>query len=68
MLYPVGRHDDDTLRRLADELPLPINAIALPDQATPRRFGPAGVGRISFGPFLQAELRVEAKRLLARWR
>ena len=28
-LYPVGRHDPDTLRRLASELPLPINAIAL---------------------------------------
>jgi len=34
-LYPVGRHDPDTLRRLATELPLPINAIALPDQDDP---------------------------------
>ena len=56
VLYPVGRHDPDTLRRLAAELPLPINAIALPDQDDPASFGPLGVGRISFGPFLQAAL------------
>jgi 2-methylisocitrate lyase-like PEP mutase family enzyme len=66
-LYPVGFHDPDTLRRLATELPLPINAIALPDQSDPASFGPAGVGRISFGPFLQAALSVRAKELLARW-
>ncbi len=41
-LYPVGRHDPDTLRRLASELPLPINAIALPDQDDPASFGPLG--------------------------
>lgn len=67
VLYPVGRHDDDTLRRLADELPLPINAIALPAEGDRSTLAAAGVGRISFGPFLQAELAVEAKRLLARW-
>jgi 2-methylisocitrate lyase-like PEP mutase family enzyme len=67
-LYPVGRHDPDTLRRLADELPLPINAIALPDQDDPASFGPLGVGRISFGPFFQWALAAHAKELLARWR
>jgi 2-methylisocitrate lyase-like PEP mutase family enzyme len=66
-LYPVGMHDADTLRRLASELPLPINAIALPDQSDPASFGPAGVGRISFGPFLQRALSAHAKELLARW-
>ena len=66
-LYPVGFHDPDTLRRLATELPLPINAIALPDQSDPASFGPAGVGRISFGPFLQRALSEHAKELLARW-
>jgi 2-methylisocitrate lyase-like PEP mutase family enzyme len=66
-LYPVGRHDPDTLRRLATELPLPINAIALPDQSDPASYGPSGVGRISFGPFLQAALSVRAKEILARW-
>jgi 2-methylisocitrate lyase-like PEP mutase family enzyme len=66
-LYPVGFHDPDTLRRLATELPLPINAIALPDESDPASFGPAGVGRISFGPFLQRALSGRAKELLARW-
>ena len=67
-LYPVGRHDDDTYRRLARELPLPINAIALPDQDDPASFGPLGVGRISFGPFLQRALSGRAEEILSRWR
>lgn len=67
VLYPVGRHDPDTLRRLTAELELPVNAIALPDQDDPASFGPLGVARISFGPFLQAALTGHAKALLARW-
>lgn len=67
VLYPVGRHDPDTLRRLTSELPLPVNAIALPDQDDPASFGPLGVGRVSFGPFLQAALTSRAKEILARW-
>lgn len=66
-LYPVGRHDPDTLRRLTSELPLPVNAIALPDQDDPASFGPLGVGRISFGPFFQGALAVRAKEILGRW-
>ncbi|MCV7102097.1 isocitrate lyase/PEP mutase family protein [Mycobacterium palustre] len=67
VLYPVGRHDPETLRRLATELPLPVNAIALPDQDDPASFGPLGVARISFGPFLQSTLAARARELLARW-
>ena len=67
VLYPVGFHDPETLRRLASELPLPINAIAQPDQADPASFGPLGVGRISFGPFLQCALAGRAKEILQRW-
>ncbi|HEX9832572.1 MAG TPA: isocitrate lyase/phosphoenolpyruvate mutase family protein [Mycobacterium sp.] len=66
-LYPVGRHDPAALRRLTSELPLPVNAIALPDQDDPTSFGPLGVGRISFGPFLQRALSVNAGEILARW-
>ena len=66
-LYPVGLHDPDTLRRLSTELPLPINAIALPDQSDPASYAPAGVGRISFGPFFQRALSGHAKEILARW-
>jgi hypothetical protein len=45
----------------------PVNAIALPDQDDPASFGPLGVARISFGPFLQAALASRAAELLARW-
>jgi 2-methylisocitrate lyase-like PEP mutase family enzyme len=68
VLYPVGRHDADTLRRLAAELPLPINAIGLPDEDDPASFGPVGVARISFGPFLQFALAKRAGELLDRWK
>ncbi len=68
VLYPVARHDPETLRRLATELPLPVNAIAMPDQDNPASFGPLGVARISFGPFFQYALSARANELLARWR
>lgn len=67
VLYPVGRHDPDTLRRLAAELPLPVNAIALPDQGDRASFAALGVARISFGPFFQAALAARANELLERW-
>ncbi|OSC38680.1 isocitrate lyase/PEP mutase family protein [Mycobacterium decipiens] len=67
VLYPVGRHDPEALRRLTTELPLPVNAIALPDQDDPASFAPLGVGRISFGPFLQGALSGKATEMLARW-
>ncbi len=49
-LYPVGRHDPETLRRLTSELPLPVNAIALPDQSDPASYGPLGVGANQLRP------------------
>jgi 2-methylisocitrate lyase-like PEP mutase family enzyme len=67
VLYPVGRHDPDTMRRLTSELPLPINAIGMPDKDDPASFGPLGVARISFGPFLQWALSERTKEILARW-
>ncbi|GJF11354.1 PEP phosphonomutase and related enzymes [Mycolicibacterium cyprinidarum] len=68
VLYPVGRHDPETLQRLTSELKLPVNAIGVPDQDDPASFGPLGVARVSFGPFLQAALAERAKEILARWR
>jgi 2-methylisocitrate lyase-like PEP mutase family enzyme len=68
VLYPVGRHDPDTMRRLTTELPLPVNAIAIPESDDPASFGPLGVGRISFGPFWQRALSVRANEILDRWR
>ena len=49
------------MKRLAAELPLPVNAIAHPDQDDPASFGPLGVGRISFGPYFQRALSVKAR-------
>lgn len=68
VLYPVGRHDADTLRRLTNELPLPVNAIAVPEADDPAWFGPLGVGRISFGPFWQFALSARSREILQRWR
>lgn len=67
VLYPVGRHEPDAMRRLTSELPLPVNAISLPEQDDPSSFGPLGVARISFGPFLQRALSAKAEEILARW-
>jgi 2-methylisocitrate lyase-like PEP mutase family enzyme len=68
VLYPVGRHAPDTMRRLTDELPLPVNAIAVPESDELASFGPLGVARISFGPFWQAALATRAREILQRWR
>lgn len=68
VLYPVARHDPETLRRLTTELPLPVNAIAMPDRDDASSFASLGVARISFGPFLQSALSARANELLARWR
>ncbi len=68
VLYPVGRHDPDTMRRLTSELPRPVNAIAVPDQSDPASFGPLGVARISFGPFWQGALSARSREILQRWR
>ncbi|KAA0022177.1 isocitrate lyase/PEP mutase family protein [Antrihabitans cavernicola] len=68
VLYPVGRHDDETQRRLTSELPLPINAIGLPDQDDKAALAALGVGRVSFGPFFQKVLAGHATELLARWK
>jgi 2-methylisocitrate lyase-like PEP mutase family enzyme len=67
VLYPVGLHTPDVMTRLTGELPLPVNAIAAPDQADPASYGPLGVARISFGPFWQAALTARSKEILARW-
>lgn len=67
VLYPVGRHDAETLRALAAGLPKPVNALAAPDSDDPASFGELGIGRVSFGPLLQAALCKRAGEILARW-
>jgi 2-methylisocitrate lyase-like PEP mutase family enzyme len=67
VLYPIGMHTPETLQRLATELPLPINAVAAPEQVDPASLGPLGVARVSFGPFFQWALSEYAKQILQRW-
>ncbi|CAM3961629.1 MULTISPECIES: isocitrate lyase/PEP mutase family protein [Tsukamurella] len=66
-LYPVGYHDDEVQRRLTDELPLPVNAIAHPATGDLAHLASLGVGRISFGPLLQSALAERAAELFTRW-
>lgn len=68
VLFPVGRHADADMRRLTGELPLPISATVLPDQADKAALADQGVARITFGPFLQAALTKEIDALLGRWK
>ncbi|MEV6770735.1 isocitrate lyase/phosphoenolpyruvate mutase family protein [Nocardia sp. NPDC051030] len=68
VLYPVGLHEPEIQRTLCTELPLPVNAIGIPDQGSSSYFAELGVARVSFGPFLQRALTTEANRLLAAWK
>ncbi|MGW5076655.1 isocitrate lyase/PEP mutase family protein [Rhodococcus sp. NPDC004095] len=66
-LYPVGFHTDEVYRELTAALPLPVNAIADPVRGDKANYAALGVGRVSFGPLLQAALAVRANEILARW-
>jgi len=66
-LYPIGLHDNNTHRRLATELPLPVNAVVRPDEADVTALAALGVARISFGPFLQTALTARATDILKPW-
>ncbi|PWD44330.1 phosphonomutase [Gordonia paraffinivorans] len=68
VLYPVGLHDTATHRRLADGLPLPINAVAHPTQHDKAALAECGVARVSFGPFWQAVLAERATEVLEPWK
>ncbi|RNL65744.1 isocitrate lyase/phosphoenolpyruvate mutase family protein [Nocardioides marmoriginsengisoli] len=67
-LYPVGFHDEETLKRICDALPLPVNAIANPVDGDLAMYARAGAGRISFGPIWQMSLAKISADWLARWR
>lgn len=67
-LYPVGFHSPEVYKRLVAELPLPVNAIARPDQDNLAQLKEAGVARISFGPLLQGVLVDPFKNVLSPWK
>lgn len=66
-LYPIGLHDEDTHRRLAAELPLPVNAVVKPEEHDLTVLAALGIARISFGPFLQTALTARMQDILKRW-
>ncbi|MFE3101944.1 isocitrate lyase/PEP mutase family protein [Nocardia tengchongensis] len=68
VLYPVGMHEPEVMRRLTGELPLPVNAIGVPTQGGRDHFAELGVARVSFGPFLQNALTEYANGLFGPWR
>lgn len=67
-LFPPGLRDPEGLARLVSEVPLPVSVTVPADTADLAELTAAGVGRITFGPFLQAALSARAKELLGRWR
>ncbi|QZH62183.1 isocitrate lyase/phosphoenolpyruvate mutase family protein [Mycolicibacterium farcinogenes] len=67
-LFPPGLRDPEALARLASEVLLPVSVTVPPDTADLAELTAAGVGRITFGPFLLAVLGERAKEVLGRWR
>lgn len=66
-LYPVAFHDEETLKRICTELPLPVNAIADLRNGELAMYARAGAGRVSFGPIWQMGLAEVSAEWLARW-
>jgi 2-methylisocitrate lyase-like PEP mutase family enzyme len=67
-LFPAGLRDPEGLARFVSEVPLPVSVTVPPDSADLAELAAIGVGRITFGPFLQAALSARAKEVLGRWR
>ena len=71
-LYPVKAPDREALQALVAELSTPINVIAHPVNGSAvgslADLRSMGVGRVSFGPLLQAALAGPLTELVAAWR
>lgn len=68
-IYPVAIHgDDDLIAAVVGALSVPVNITAHPEKHTLERLRGLGVGRVSYGPLLQAALTDHTRELLARWR
>jgi 2-methylisocitrate lyase-like PEP mutase family enzyme len=68
-VYPVKISGDDALiAAVVEALPVPVNITAHPAKHTLERLRGLGVGRVTYGPLLQAALTDHTRELLARWR
>ena len=67
-VYPVRIQDDDELiTAVVGALPVPVNCTAHPVKHDLARFTRLGVGRITFGPLLQAALTDATTEMLKGW-
>lgn len=68
-VYPVRIQDDDALvTAVVGAMSVPVNCTAHPARDSLDRYARLGVGRITFGPLLQAALTDHAKEIQAGWR
>ncbi|WP_354698094.1 hypothetical protein DSM112329_03758 [Paraconexibacter sp. AEG42_29] len=68
-VYPVKIHeDDDLIAAVVGAIAVPVNITAHPAKHTLERLAGLGVGRVTYGPLLQAAVTEHIKELLAGWR
>ncbi len=68
-VYPVRIQDDDELiTAVVRAVPAPVNCTAHPVRHDLARFAGLGVGRITFGPLLQAALTDAMTDMIGPWR
>ncbi len=68
-VYPVRiQNDDGLIRAVVEAVDVPVNITAHPVKHDLERFRRLGVGRITFGPLLQAALTDATQDMLAAWR
>lgn len=66
-LFPAGLQPADGLATLVEAVPLPVSVTVKPD-ADLAALTAVGVGRITFGPFLQWALTEKINEILTRWK
>lgn len=68
-VYPVKIQDDDELlTAIVESLLAPVNSTAHPVKHDLDRFTRLGLGRVTYGPLLQAALTEATKDMLSAWR
>lgn len=67
-VYPVAIQRDEHIAAIVEEMSVPVNITGKPESDDLARLSTLGVGRISFGPRLQAALSAYTTDLLTRWR
>ncbi len=66
-LFPAGLRDPEGLGTFVEGVPLPVSVTVQPS-ADLAALTALGVGRITFGPFLQWALTEKTNEILARWK